>query len=304
MKIKCPFDFNLLLDTEFKCLTCLKCSSKENNLHNFQEDLTTALSFEEELKSFIEDNTNIYFKDLKIFKNADLSFFSVFQEEKLICRVEAKFLNGKAAVYMKEKIGLEGKESLVVDEPKLISYINQNIKDNENTIFYIPTYIVWYFGRPCSDFNNITVYQEITKLKEIYYNQNFEKRKFERKTTSFDISDKKKLGVTKKYHFSIKETNPIYNLVPDIFKVLSSYKELNNIIEIVKSYQQNINVIEENLYEYNISFILKTYTYLKTKKYIELTFNKIQKYPDKYKYFSFKELFDLNKIDKRILELD
>ena len=57
MKIKCPFDFNLLLDKEFKCLTCLKCSSKENNLHNFQEDLTTALSFEEELKSFIEDNT-------------------------------------------------------------------------------------------------------------------------------------------------------------------------------------------------------------------------------------------------------
>lgn len=304
MEIVCPINISSLEEEKFKCLNCNKCDKLTNQVNNFKDDLLLAENFEIKLKEFIEKNTNLFYKDLKINKNPDLSFFKVYHKETLICRIEAKFLQGKAATYMKNKLKLEGKESLVIDEPKLLSYINRNLEDNKNNDYiYIPTFIVWYFGRPCEDFKNITIYQEITELKEVFYNPINICRFYERKSSENDFVDNKKLGVTKKFHFSIKETKPIYKIIDDIFFYIDKHEEINSIILKTKEYQNLLKIDDFNINEKDIFYTLLYFNKSLIYKYLKNSFEKVKEKESFKKYFIFEELFNKEKIIKRIEEL-
>lgn len=77
---------------------------------------------------------------------------------------------------------------------------------------------MWKYDRPCSDIGGITVFQEADVLKEIYDREG-PSRYFERETSEGDVVGGRKLGVTRKYHFSIKEVRPFWELLPEIFKL-------------------------------------------------------------------------------------
>ena len=72
---------------------------------------------------------------------------------------EAKMLEDKPFMKLREKIegcDLYPKETIVVDYPKLQSYIARAHSDG-----HIPTYVVWHLGRPCADIGGITIFQNI-----------------------------------------------------------------------------------------------------------------------------------------------
>lgn len=239
----CPIDISSLKKEDFKCGDCKICFEKNgNNVGHFKDDLNDAEKFEEELKKFIIAQTNLTFQKLDKHKNADLTFY---KRGQLICRIEAKLLKGMAACYMKDKIKLEGKETLVVDEPKFEHYLKTEEEDRKTNFgFVIPTFVAFRFDRPCKDFGGITIFQDLLKLKESI--DNHPERKFERKTNENDIKNGKKLGVTRKIHFSISETLPIWNLVPEIFKTISKYESiLDDIISLIQDIQLKANIKED-----------------------------------------------------------
>jgi hypothetical protein len=107
-------------------------------------------------------------------------------------------------------IGLKPKEALVVDEPKLDSYVKCKQEDRKKGK-NIPIFIVWKFDKPCSDLGGITVYQEVDRLERIRQ-QCGRVRAYERKMAENDFNNGIKMGVTRKYHFSIRECEPIETL--------------------------------------------------------------------------------------------
>lgn len=110
----------------------------------------------------------------------------------------------------KHYVGLEPRETLVVDAPKLLSYFEckQNDRDNGKNI---PIFVVWKFDRYCDDIGGITVFQEIDTLRQIY-NEHREERYLQRRTAANDFQNGRQLGITQKYHYSIRECEPIENL--------------------------------------------------------------------------------------------
>ncbi len=295
----CPIDISNLNKDSFKCGSCNICENKESNgVGQFNSDLSDAKIFEEELKNFIVKQTGLTHIESIKHKNADLSFY---KRGQLICRVEAKLLKGKAPIFMKKIIQLEGKETLVVDEPKFEHYLKTKKEDNnKNVNFEIPTFIVWRFDRPCEDFGGITIYQELDILNEII--ENNPQRKFERKTNENDMKNGKKLGVTRKIHFSISETKPIWKLTEDIFLVIQkNEKELDEIIEYVQNLQK-LSKIKEDINAEDIKNQLASYVQLYTSEKIVDLFEKIYISLDKEnkKYFTFNELLKKEKFHDRM----
>lgn len=302
--IECKIDIKNIPDQQFNCGSCDICFvKKESRVHQFKDDLISATIFEKNLKNYILGNLPLLFKELEIVKNADLTFFNILKDDELICRIEAKFLEGLGAVYMEKMIKLSGKESLVIDEPKLEHYIQQNIKDNKDSLIYIPTYVVWFFGRPCEDFKNIVVFEELTVLKDIYMNQKFNHRKFTRKTTENDFDENgNHKGITKKFHFSIKETRPIYELLDDISNILSFHNNCLSIIQKIESIQKEFNIEEETEYNFQKKIVfeaIKKYGFKSINQLIEYAFIKSKDSNNK-KYFIFEELFNEKKIVNRL----
>ena len=117
--------------------------------------------------------------------------------------------------FMKVRSFLSGhdlfpKETIVVDLPKLNHYIDRAHQERG-----IPTFIVWYLGRCCPDVGGITVFQDVSVLEQIKI-QKGDGRFFERKSGTGDFVNGKKMGITGKYHFSIRECRPIEELIGEI----------------------------------------------------------------------------------------
>lgn len=144
--------------------------------------------------------------DINVYKDSSL--------QELVCRIEAKFLDGQAFVKSKNYTGLYAKEALVIDEPKLLSYFSCKSAD-KNMGKNIPIYIVWKFDRPCSDVGGIAVFQEIDVLNRLYEKYG-DTRAFRRKTSETDFQNGERKGIIDKYHFSIRECEPIELLIPSI----------------------------------------------------------------------------------------
>lgn len=293
----CPFNIRAMKPEEFKCGDCRLCEDKNNQVNKFDNDLEKAKAFEEELKEYVLKNTGLTFVKNTKHKTADLSFY---KRNQLICRVEAKLLGGRAATFMESKIGLSGKESLVVDEPKYEHYVKTNKEDNLNSYFYIPTFVVWRFNRPCKDFGGITVFEEIQTLDQIY--KKHPERKFERKTNENDIKNGTKLGVTRKTHFSISEMLPIYELTFWIFKAIQEYEDvLDKILDYIRKIQREKNIndnfdIEE--IKTNLTMFIQFYGKEKMFKYVQELYLSLS--AENMKYFLMNLIFDKTKIHERV----
>lgn len=213
--LSCKINISAAPNSLFDCGQCQKCQPVSALNYPFQKDLKTSDDLVREIKSLVEENTHLKCLDPEINKNPDVRVVDVAFNNFLICRIEAKYLEGKAFVKASEIIGLRAKETLAVDEPKLLHYFECKERDKKLLDREIPIFVVWKFDRPCDDIGGITVFQEVDILREIYYQH--PNRFYERKTADNDIVDNKKIGVTKKYHYSIKETKPIWELIPAIF---------------------------------------------------------------------------------------
>ena len=174
--LSCGIDLGNLSDTEMECGSCNVCSPTSALVYPFVRDLATSQQLVDELINLIQNNTNLKCKHTEIHKDPDINVFN--EKDELICRIEAKYLSGKAFMKVGRILSdkLKPKETLVVDEPKLLSYFERIEKDNG----LIPIFIVWKFDRPCKDVGGTTIFQTASKLKEIY-DQKGASRRFRRK---------------------------------------------------------------------------------------------------------------------------
>lgn len=215
--LKCGISIVDLEEKDFSCNNCKTCTPTSKLVYPFDRDLFNSRGLVNELKKYIHEKTGCFCKDTDIDKNPDIDVFVDSEMKNLICRVEAKYLEGKAFVKSKQYIGIQAKETLVVDKPKLLSYFKCKSDDRKKNK-EIPIFVVWKFDRPCEDIGGITIFQEIDKLKEIYDTCG-SKREFERKSTQSDMVGTQKRGITEKYHFSIRECRPIEEIVNEIIKL-------------------------------------------------------------------------------------
>lgn len=190
------------------CGSCHKCLGRSKLDYPFTRDLFNSDDLVQELMRFVAQTTGCSCSPTKINKNPDIDVFS--KDGRLICRIEAKYLSGQAFMKSKQFIHLYPRESLAVDEPKLQSYLERKAQDRADGKD-IPIFVVWKFDRPCDDIGGIAVFQEIDILRQIYL-KNGSSRSFERKSSFNDYQNGTKLGITKKYHFSIRECEPIEDL--------------------------------------------------------------------------------------------
>lgn len=218
--LHCGIDLTRLTFEQLSCGTCSKCQARSKLDYPFTRDLTTSQALVDALKEHIEAQTPYVCVDPEINKNPDIRVLHVANDNRLICRVEAKLLEGFAFMKVQNILGcsLQPKETLVVDKKKLLSYFDCKDQDRERHGRNVPIFVVWKFNRPCADVGGITVFQEIDQLKEIY-DACGATRSFERKTTKSDIVVGQKMGITAKYHFSLKECRPIEDLIPEIMKI-------------------------------------------------------------------------------------
>ena len=215
----CRINPQALRDEDVMCRDCAICGGRSRFDYPFDKDLQNSDDFVRELMSFITYFTGLRCAKTTIDKNPDINVFDEYGD--ILCRVEAKYLEGQAFMKSKYMVGLFPKETLVVDEPKLDSYVA--CKENDrNEGRNVPIFVVWKFDRPCRDIGGITVYQEIDTLERLrqYYGRS---RAHDRKVASNDFNNGTKYGVTKKYHFSIRECEPIETL-PSKIHELRGYK--------------------------------------------------------------------------------
>lgn len=210
----CKEKISLTNDAVFDCGTCTRCSPISNNDYPFLRDLDDSQFLVDLLKKEIEKKFGLVCKEPVRNKDPDLRVIDARIGDLLICRVEAKYLRGKAFVNSYQTVGLRPKETLVVDEPKLLHYFSCKEADANLHKRQVPLFVVWMFDRPCEDIGRITVFQEIDVLKRIY--NNHPTRRFTRGAASSDNKNGVIRGVIDKYHFSIKETRPIEELFSEI----------------------------------------------------------------------------------------
>ena len=193
------------------CGVCRKCSAQSKSAYYFNRDLTTSQVLVQKLKNLVQSETDYTCADPTEFKHPDIRVLN--SQGQLVCRIEAKMLEDKPFMKLREKIegcDLYPKETIVVDYPKLQSYIARAHSDG-----HIPTYVVWHLGRPCADIGGITIFQNVLYLEKILC-QMGERRFYGRRTGAGDFVDGAKLGITGKYHFSVRECRPIEELIPEI----------------------------------------------------------------------------------------
>lgn len=212
--LHCHIDIRKLTDSDLECGACDICKARSKLNYPFDKNLKSSDELVRALEVFIEANTGYKCERTKIDKNPDIVVVKIREKLILICRVEAKMLEGFAFMKAESILGdkLKPKETLVVDLPKLLHYFKCKEIDSIQRKRDIPIFIVWQFDRPCADLGGITVFQEITELKRIY-DARGAARSFTRKTVESDINFGQKLGVTDKYHFSLRECRPIEEIV-------------------------------------------------------------------------------------------
>ena len=187
------------------CGACRKCLGKSKLDYPFDRDLYDSDSPVREIMGFVTAATGYVCRRTEVYKNPDIDVFR--PDGTILCRIEAKYLEGQAFMQSPRYVHLNPREALAVDEPKLQSYWERKALDRRSGRD-IPIFVVWQYDRPCSDIGGIAVFQEIDVLRGIYV-RNGQARAFERKTSRSDYRNGQKLGVTRKYHFSIRECEPI-----------------------------------------------------------------------------------------------
>lgn len=203
--LTCNIRPSLLKDEDLLCGDCRICAGQSKFDYPFQKDLRNSDDLVRELIEYITIMTRLRCARTEIDKNPDINVFD--NEGNIVCRVEAKYLEGQAFMKSKSMIGLRPKEAIVIDEPKLDSYLlckNLDYSKGKN----IPIFVVWKFDRPCADIGGITVFQEVDELNRLrgIYRRS---RAYQRRSAANDYNNGIKLGVTSKYHFSIRECEPI-----------------------------------------------------------------------------------------------
>lgn len=212
--LSCKVNLSELSDEKLKCGTCHKCDGKSKLDYPFDRDLVNSDDLVIELMKYVEENTSLKCKKTEIEKYPDINVYKDSSCGELICRIEAKFLEGQAFMKAKERLGLYAKEALVVDEPKLQSYFKCKENDRMNGK-EIPIYVVWKFDKPCEDVGGIVVFQEVDELQRLYRLHGYA-RAFRRRTSKNDYKNGAQMGIIDKYHFSIRECEPIEKIVNEI----------------------------------------------------------------------------------------
>lgn len=214
MKLSCKINLKSLESSVLECGFCRICHPKSKLVYPFEKDLKSSEQLVEELRELIETETPYTCEDEISEKNPDIRVLNDYK--RLICRVEAKLLEGKAFMKVGEILRdhLKPKETLVIDEPKLKSYFGCRANDLA-TLGDIPIYVVWKFDRPCTDVGGICVYQNINRLHDIY-KQKGDARRYKRRIGKGDIVRGVEMGIRDKYHFSITECEPIEKLTEEI----------------------------------------------------------------------------------------
>ena len=213
MKLECSTDLKTL---DPKCGDCKLCQAVSKDRYLFDEDLRRSQKLVDALIKLVKDSTSFHCVQPEQVKNPDIRVYN--NKEELVCRIEAKMLEDKPFMRVHELLpgrDLYPKETIVVDLPKLKSYFERREEDKKENGRDIPTFVVWRLGRPCAETGGITVFQECLKLKEIFQKKG-KGRYFERKTGTGDFRGGQKLGVTKKYHYSVRECRPITELVDEL----------------------------------------------------------------------------------------
>ena len=191
-----------------QCGSCNKCLGRSKLDYPFSRDLFNSDDLVAAIIAFVAKTTGYRCVRTTIHKNPDINVLD--SNNNIICRIESKYLEGQAFMKSRQYIGLDPREALVVDKPKLLSYFECKETDRVNGR-NVPIFIVWKYDRPCDDIGGITVFQEIDVLREIYYKFGSQ-RAFERKASFNDFQNGSKLGITEKYHYSIRECEPVENL--------------------------------------------------------------------------------------------
>lgn len=214
--LDCKVKLSNLTNDDMLCGDCKICAGKSKFDYPFQKDLRNSDDLVLEIMKYIKLMTNLRCEKTLVDKNPDINVFD--DNGNTICRIEAKYLEGQAFMNSKSMLGLYPREVLVVDEPKLDSYISCKKADRSNGK-EIPIFVVWKFDKPCSDIGGITIFQEVDELERLR-RQYGRLRAYERKFAKNDFNNGAKLGVTKKYHFSIRECVAIEELPKKIVNII------------------------------------------------------------------------------------
>ena len=209
--LTCKVDLRSLDDSNLECGLCKKCTGNSKLDYPFHRDLLNSDDLVVELMRYISAKTGYFCRKTTIDKYPDINVYRDSAYDELLCRIEAKLLEGQAFMKARERLGLYAKETLVVDEPKLDSYLCCKEEDRKKGR-EIPIYVVWKFDKPCDDVGGITVFQEIDELQRLRRLYGYA-RAFRRRTGAYDYQNGIRMGVVDKYHFSIRECEPIENLV-------------------------------------------------------------------------------------------
>lgn len=102
------------------CGQCRKCSGRSRCDYPFEKDLLNSDDLVAAIIDFVKANTGYACERTQVHKKPDINVFAPNGE--IICRIEAKYLEGQAFMKSQQYIGLHPRETLVVDEPKLLSY--------------------------------------------------------------------------------------------------------------------------------------------------------------------------------------
>ena len=190
-----------------ECNNCHICQARSKLDYPFNKNLSDSDGLVAEIMNFVTVRTGYRCKRTTVHKNPDIDVYD--NTGRIICRIEAKYLEGYAFMKSLQQVNLFPRETLVVDSPKLDSYIQRKAADlaaGNN----IPIFVVWKFDRPCRDIGGIAVFEEIDALNAIRCQ--YPERSFERKSAFNDYRYGNKLGITSKYHYSIRECKPIGDL--------------------------------------------------------------------------------------------
>lgn len=210
MTLQCETDLHTL---DPMCGTCNLCTAVSAGNYQFDHDLFRSQELVEALMELVTTVTPFHCLPPENNKDPDIRVLDA--QGRLVCRIEAKMLMDKP--FMKVHDFLSGhdlypKETIVVDLPKLMSYFERMRADNANGLAYIPTFVVWYLGRPCEGLTGVTLFQECRVLKTIF-DQKGDSRVYTRRVGAGDIRNGEMMGVTRKYHFSVRECRPIEELI-------------------------------------------------------------------------------------------
>jgi hypothetical protein len=215
--LECHIDLKNLDDYNLQCGSCNKCKGNSILNYPFQRDLLNSDDLVKEIIKYVSNGTGYFCERTTINKNPDINVYRNSSCKDLVCRIEAKFLQGQAFMKAKNYLDLYAKEALVVDEPKLNSYIQCKEEDRKKGR-EVPIFIVWKFDRPCDDVGGIAVFQEIDELERLHRLYGYV-RAYQRGTGANDYQNGIRMGVVDKYHFSIRECEPIEKLVPIIQEI-------------------------------------------------------------------------------------